>query len=212
MCPLCGVRKARRACPALNQQICPVCCGTKRLIEIPCPSDCSYLAVAKDHPPAAQVRRQQLDVSLLLSSVRDLNERQTQLFLLTTSFLVGYRPSGLHTVNDEDVAEAMRSMASTFETAARGVIYEHRSASAPAAELVAGLRPLLEKAGGNAGTAFERDAAVVLRRIESGVEVAHKSQPDNARAFLELLTRVMRQDGRPEQQATPEEAPRLIVP
>ena len=43
VCPLCGERKAKRACPALNRHICAVCCGTKRLVEINCPADCVYL-------------------------------------------------------------------------------------------------------------------------------------------------------------------------
>src|SRR4029079_6022625 len=51
ICPLCGVRRARRGCPALGKQICAVCCGTKRLVEIQCPSDCAYLATAREHPP-----------------------------------------------------------------------------------------------------------------------------------------------------------------
>ena len=49
-CPLCHTRKPRRACPALNQTICAVCCGTKRLIEIQCPDDCVYLTSAREHP------------------------------------------------------------------------------------------------------------------------------------------------------------------
>ena len=35
-----------------------MCCGTKRLAEIRCPSDCTYLVSAREHP-AAVVRRQQ---------------------------------------------------------------------------------------------------------------------------------------------------------
>ena len=37
LCSLCGQRRAKRACPALGQQIWPVCCATKRLVEIRCP-------------------------------------------------------------------------------------------------------------------------------------------------------------------------------
>src|SRR5207247_6809666 len=44
LCPLCGTRRARRGCPALSQQICAICCGTKRLVQIQCPSDCTWLA------------------------------------------------------------------------------------------------------------------------------------------------------------------------
>lgn len=142
--------------------------------------------------------------------MQDLSERQSELFLMTTSFLVGYRPSGIHTVIDEDVAEAARAMASTFETASRGVIYEHRSGSAPAAELAAGLKPLFEKARGNAGTSFDRDAAVVLRRIEAGIQELGKSQSSNPKAFLELLARVLRREGEAPRTAG-EDGPRLIV-
>ena len=63
VCPLCGERTARRGCPALGQQICAVCCGTKRLIEIALPGDCVYLASAREHPPAVAVRQQQRDVA-----------------------------------------------------------------------------------------------------------------------------------------------------
>ena len=45
-------------CPALDREICPVCCGTKRESEIRCPETCGYLSSSRAHPPA-QVRRQQ---------------------------------------------------------------------------------------------------------------------------------------------------------
>ena len=43
-CPLCQSRPPRRACPALGREICPVCCGTKRQVEIRCPESCVYLS------------------------------------------------------------------------------------------------------------------------------------------------------------------------
>ena len=43
VCPPCGARRARRGCPALADQICAVCCGTKRLVQIECPADCAWL-------------------------------------------------------------------------------------------------------------------------------------------------------------------------
>ena len=144
--------------------------------------------------------------------MRDLNDRQSQLFLMTATFLVGYKPSEIHTVIDEDVAEAARAMAATYETAARGVIYEHRSSSAPAMELTAAMRPLFEKAGRTAGTAFERDAAVVLRRVEAAIQEIRKAQPDSPRTFMDLLSRMMRRDPGVSQAAPPEDVPRLIVP
>src|SRR5262249_11210358 len=87
VCPLCGTRKARRGCPAVGQQICPVCCGTKRLVEIACPGDCPWLASAREHPPAVAVRRHQRELGLVVQFMRDLNERQSELFFLVAMFL-----------------------------------------------------------------------------------------------------------------------------
>jgi hypothetical protein len=42
-CVKCGLRKGKRACPALKGDICPQCCGEHRLKEIACPADCSWL-------------------------------------------------------------------------------------------------------------------------------------------------------------------------
>src|SRR3954469_9620703 len=95
ICPLCRMRKARRGCPALGQQICAVCCGTKRLSEIQCPSDCTWLASARDHPPAVAVRQQQRDTGLLGAFMRDLSQRQSQIFFLINTFLAAYKPDEL---------------------------------------------------------------------------------------------------------------------
>src|SRR5436309_1433577 len=108
----------------MGQQICAVCCGTKRLVQIRCPSDCAWLASAREHPPAAVVRRQQQDVGVLLQSMRDFSQRQSQLFFLVNSFVLGYTPADFQTLVDDDVAEAAEALAATYETAARGVIYE----------------------------------------------------------------------------------------
>jgi hypothetical protein len=197
-CPLCGQRKARRACPAVGHEICAVCCGTKRLVQIQCPSDCGYLSTAREHPPAAAVRRQQHDFGLLVQFMRDFNQRQSQLFFLVNTFLVRYdhdQPE-LQPLIDDDAAEAAASLAATLETSTRGVIYEHRPASLPAERLMAALKPLLTEAGGQAGgTAFERDAAVVLRRVEEAARGVRASDSGNRRAFLDLLGRVIKRAG-----------------
>ena len=101
--------------------------------------------------------------------MRDFSERQSQLFFLITTFLARYEAPELQALIDDDVAEAMASLAATFETAARGVIYDHRPASVSAERLTAALKPVLAEAGQGAGSAFERDAAVVLRRLEEAV-------------------------------------------
>src|SRR5437660_7310719 len=100
ICPLCGRAKARRMCPALGQEICPVCCGTKRITEIACPPDCAYLATSRDHPPAVAVRRRRSDLDLVVRATRDLAERQARLFLRLAAFMRGYTPDGLQQLID----------------------------------------------------------------------------------------------------------------
>jgi len=213
LCPLCGERKARRTCPAVGKQICSVCCGTKRLTVIQCPSDCVYLASAREHPPAAVVRRQEQDVDRLVQFLHDLNTRQSQLFFLIGSFVARYKSPELHPLIDDDVAEAAAALAATFETAARGLIYDHRPASLPADRLATGIKALLAEAAGNGGSAFDRDAGVVLRRVERAAREVRKSEPANRSAFLDLLGRMIRtpEESPSDRTAAPERS-RLIVP
>ena len=210
VCPLCDKRRARRGCPALGQQICAVCCGTKRLVQIPCPSDCAYLATAREHPPAVAVRQQQQDVESLVQSMRDLSERQSQLFLLINSFIQRYEPPELQMLVDDDVVEAVGALAGTFETAVRGVIYDHRPAALPADRLATALKPVIMEAGKHGGSVFDRDAAVVLRRIEEAAREIRAADATNRRGYIDLLGRVLKEDKNPE--ATDGNAPRLIVP
>ena len=190
-----------------------MCCGTKRVVEIPCPSECAYLATAREHPAAAVVRRNERDVALLVQCVRDLNDRQSRIFVLVSRFLLRYEPPELQPLVDDDVAEAAAALAATFETAARGVIYAHRSASLSANRLAGALKQMLADEGKQTSSAFERDAAIVLRRIEAAARQARTAEPPNRRALVDILGRVI---GPPENEAarvqpTRLDAPRLIV-
>ena len=130
--------------------------------------------------------------------MRDFSERQSQLFFLINSFITGYQPAELQSLIDDDVADAVDALAATYETSVRGVIYDHRPASLPADRLAAALKPVLAEAGKNLGTAFERDAAVVLRRVSQAVrDVRSVAEPEQGgrgdrRVFVELLHRVMK--------------------
>jgi len=221
-CPLCGRQKARRACPALGQQICAVCCGTKRMTEIHCPADCPYLATAREHPPAATLRQQQQDLSLVAHMVRDLNRRQSELLFLVLTFVVRYEAQpggpnasaalGWERTVDVDVSDAASALAATFETASRGLIYEHRPTSRPAGRLMTELKQVLATAGEGGGSSFERDAAIVLRRLEEGVRDVGTHHGSDRRGFLELLDRVISRMPDESGSPSPESSSRLIVP
>jgi hypothetical protein len=138
------------------------------------------------------MRRQHHDLSLLVQCMRDFSERQSRLFFLIQTFLNEYTPSELQPLIDDDVAEATAALAATYETASRGVIYEHRPSSLAAERLATALKPVLAEAGKGLGSTFERDAAVVLRRVNEAVTAAHAEDPDNRRAYLALVSRVVR--------------------
>ena len=89
---------------------------------------------------------------------------KSQLFFLIATFLVRYEPPELQPLIDDDVAEAAAALAATFETASRGVIYEHRAASCRPSGCRRRSSRCSRRRDAGVGSAFERDAAVVLRR------------------------------------------------
>jgi hypothetical protein len=210
-CPSCGQRKARRACPALGANICPVCCGTKRLVEIKCPVDCGYLASAREHPAAVVKRRQERDVAQLLPTIRHLTERQYQLFFLFHTLIARFTPQGFSRLVDTDVAEAVAAVAATLETAARGVIYEHTPQGPPAQALARELKTMLPQMREQGAKVFDREAAIVLRAIEQGARgtTVHTGGPTG---YLDLVARLLQVTGsaEPAPQAAPPSP--LILP
>lgn len=189
-CPLCNQRKAKRACPALGKQICAVCCGTKRLVEIACPSDCGYLSAARANPPAVVQRQREMDRALLLPLLQGLSERQARVFLMLAAVVSRHQPDAFQKLIDDDIAQAAGALASTLETAAKGIVYEHRPASLVGARLMNELKGVVDEVVKNAGPALERDAATALRRIEHAAKMMTTVKPDT-NEFQQLLSRVL---------------------
>ena len=194
-CPLCRRRRAGRACPALGHRICAVCCGTKRLAEIDCPRDCRYLVASQAHPPAVIQRRQERDMLFVLPMFHELTGRQQELVLLIQGLLQRDRDAtpGLR---DVDVEHAVRALAETYETASRGIIYEHVAGVASAERLSAVIRTLIETLREKGMRLSDADVAGALRRIEEGARDAHAALPGGDAAYLDLLKRLHPADGR----------------
>ena len=212
-CPSCGQRKARRACPALGQTICTVCCATKRLVEIACPDDCPHLAAAREHPAAQVKRQQERDVAVLLPSIRHLTERQHQLFFLFHSAIARHTPQGFSRLVDEDIEQAAGAVAATLETAARGVIYEHAASSLPAQRLATDLATFLGQIRAQGGTVSDAEAAIALRAIEQGARDAKKTGDGTDTSYGSLIARLLhvrRAQAASQEPAKP--ASSLIVP
>jgi len=209
-CPLCTARPAKRRCPALNQAICPACCGTKRLVEIRCPDDCGYLASARRHPAASVQRQHDLDVALLLPAMAGFTDRQSRFFFLFQSVALRHPAHALRPVLDADVVEAAAATAARLETASRGVIYEQTPATLNAQELSTAFgrafEEIVQQVQGPR-TPLERDAARALRGIEEAARRVGPFAGDPRSGFLGLMRRVLggqsTQAGEPRQQPGP---------
>ena len=209
-CPVCGTRKARRACPALNKDICTVCCATKRITEIACPPTCGYLAAAREHPAAVVRRQQERDLAALLPIVQTLTERQYQLWLLFhTAVVARYKPEGFARLIDDDVAEAAEAAAKTLETAARGVIYEHSAQTVTAQRLASELHALLADMRQRGAKVYDREAAVALRAMATAARDALRAVDGGDTAYLTLMARLHPQA--PGEAPRRPEAPSLLI-
>ena len=124
-----------------------------------------------------------------------------------------HQPDALQKVVDEDIAQAAGALASTLETAAKGILYEHQPASLVAARLMPELKNVVDEVVKNAGSALERDAAIALRRIEHAAKMMVTVRPET-NEFQQLLARVLTPapgtQQEPETPAVP--ASSLIIP
>jgi hypothetical protein len=175
--------------------ICPVCCGTKRLKEIACPSTCTYLGNAEAHPPAVVQRQRERDLPMLVQMIEGLTAPQGEALSLLQARIRMHRTASIPPLLDSDVADAMKALASTLETAARGILYEHQAASVPAMRLQHDLRAVLAELGERERERTLGPAALapVLRRIETMVErTARHFAPGSDTVFLDFLERIGR--------------------
>ena len=171
-----------------------MCCGTKRETEIRCPDGCTYLASARTHPAAVVRKQLDQDMAWLAPGMIGLSEPQQRLLLLLLTLTSRFRGDGLEAARDSDVADASGSLAATFETASKGLIYEQRAGSLPAQRLAGELRSVLDELGRERPSAFARDAAIVLRRLEQRARDIEKLSASPV-GFLDLAGRLTRQVG-----------------
>jgi len=150
---------------------------------------------------------------MLLPLLQGLSERQARLFLMLAAVTSKHQPDILQKLVDDDIAQAAGALASTLETAAKGIVYEHQPASLVAARLMTELKGVIDEVVKNAGSALERDAAVALRRIEHAATMMVTVRPDT-NEFQQLLARVLAPppgaEQAPEASAAP--ASSLIIP
>src|SRR5688500_12280945 len=209
LCRLCNKRPVKRLCPALRADICPVCCATKRLVEIRCTEDCRYLESAQRHPAAVVKRQIDADVTVLMTTIGRLSEQQLQLFFLLQSMVLSYKPGGLAPLVDADVALATGALASSLETASKGVIFEEPTASVVAEGLRRALKPVVDEVTAGGGSRAEREVAIVLRGMERGAKHEGNLIPPGETSYLNLVGRVFQQRPKSAQEPT---KPHIVLP
>ncbi len=186
-CPLCSSRPAKRRCPAKHAVICPVCCATKREVEIECPSDCVYLrqgqtygrSAAEDLPPrpsrefSQQFRRKN---AVFVTAFADAIVRQR-----------ASDPSLL----DQDVRDAFAALAATVRTLDSGIYYETLPENRDALGLYRRIRSLVDEmiqpqASGPSALRVS-EAPDVIDFVLVSVELHSGGRP-KSRRFLDWLS------------------------
>jgi len=143
LCHLCQRRAPRRHCPALERDICPVCCGTEREQTIACPLDCEYLRDARYHERLPGLDPKTLPNPEIELTDRFMDEHQELAIVIGRLLLV----AAVETQGavDSDMRDALASLVTTYKTASSGLIYEARPDNALAAAIAARFREELDK-------------------------------------------------------------------
>lgn len=138
-------------------------------------------------------RQQEQDLTVLLTALGRLSEPQLQLFFVIHAFISRFKPDGIQ-LTDTDVADAVGALATSFETSARGVLYEGRASSTAGEALRRELKIYIAQlAGERGGSRFEREVSVVLRGIERGAKHEAPGIGDGAVEYLTLVSRILQE-------------------
>ncbi len=105
-CKSCHAGKAKKACPALNIDICDKCCRTKMEQEIACPGDCVFLIKSKQ---SIITKEQTLKMRNFEKEMKSIirNEEEHLDILQNIEFIVYTHHKENVTISDRDVEAAL---------------------------------------------------------------------------------------------------------
>jgi hypothetical protein len=121
-CPLCSERPGKRYCPAKDERICTVCCGTKREVEIDCPSSCTYLKASRSYESERPIPDPEVAARVHQFDARFVEQFHPLLDLLTLA--IAEERQGSAWLVDNDVIEVLKALKSTLHTLSSGIYYE----------------------------------------------------------------------------------------
>ena len=126
-CFLCNERKAKRYCPAKSRNICAVCCGEKRGIEINCPDDCRYFIKGQNYQQKKITDlRIKKDGIVTFQKKAELYRKDPQLFAKIEFALVDAYNQNNRLLN-KDVVSALEIVLKTLKSESKGLLYKHKS-------------------------------------------------------------------------------------
>lgn len=190
-CPLCRQRKGRRACPAKGVEICAHCCGTKRLVEIDCPSGCVYLTGAHAPGWAGRETERRRDARRMAPHLQGLSEDQVRLFFLALVGIAGMRRAHRE-ASDALLAQALSTVRKTAETRRRGILYDHQADDLRAQALTTELKGLFESKDdeGRPVALDDADLLPVLAALEDCVRATLR-ESSGPTEFLDMAARLV---------------------
>ncbi|RPI28728.1 MAG: hypothetical protein EHM61_04120 [Acidobacteria bacterium] len=125
-CVVCEKVKGKRFCPAKKGQICPTCCGEKRVLEIACPEDCQYLSSGLSYQLLKKRvgALQHEEDPLLRRKYYDVHANYPEIMSGLEEAIIRFA-RGLRSLRDEQVRESVALLLKTYQTEQHGLIYEH---------------------------------------------------------------------------------------
>jgi hypothetical protein len=121
-CPLCSNRSGKRYCPAIAEPICAVCCGTKREVEIDCPSSCAYLKASRSYESEKPLPDPQIAAKAQNYDDRFFQRYHIVLDSVTRAVIEEHLAT--RELVDSDVIRVFESLKATMKTLSSGIYYE----------------------------------------------------------------------------------------
>jgi len=183
-CAICETRKARRYCPGVRGEICPVCCGTERENTVDCPFDCMYLREAR-----AREKPNELDPATVPNADIRLPERyledhpeagDTVFNALATAIF------SMPGVTDYDVRDALDALVRTYRTLQSGLVYETRPTNLIAANLYARVQERLKELREHVKSVRDPEVLAILVFLQR-LEYVDNNGRKRGRAFIDSL-------------------------
>lgn len=195
-CVICELRQARRYCPGVRGEICPLCCGTERENTIDCPFDCVYLreARAREKPNEFdQATVAKIPFIEIRVPDRFLEEHAGIARVVADAIVAAVfsTPGAI----DYDLREAIESLIRTYKTMDSGLIYESRPSNPVAANIAAliqaevdkGRKEIASKTGISVRDAEVMAALLILQRQE----YRYNNGRQRGRAYMDHLRRFL---------------------